>query len=95
MQITKEEFLKALEQAGFSEVVTVTREGNTGLGDHRHPFEAKALVLEGSIRIECAGVAHEYQAGEVFHLQQDALHSESYGPQGVVYLVGRKTSRAS
>ncbi|WP_334118525.1 hypothetical protein [Limnobacter sp.] len=60
MKKSKDEFLKELELTGFSEVVTVTREGSTGLGDHHHPFEAKALI------------------------------SESYGPQGVVYLVGRK-----
>jgi len=91
MEKTKEEFIKALELAGFSEVVTVTRDGNTGLGDHRHPFEAKALILEGTISIECAGCITHYEAGDVFHLALNELHSESYGPQGVVYLVGRKS----
>lgn len=91
MKKAKDEFLKELELAGFSEVVTVTREGNTGLGDHRHPFEAKALILDGTISIECAGRTTHYAAGDVFHLALNELHSESYGPQGVVYLVGRKS----
>jgi hypothetical protein len=46
MKKAKDEFLKEPGLAGFSEVVTVTREGGTGLGDHRHPFEAKTLISE-------------------------------------------------
>ncbi len=87
----QEKFLQDLENSGFYEVTTVKREGSTGLGDHRHPFEAKALILAGDITIECGGVRTQYQAGEVFHLKQNELHSEYYGPQGVQYLVGRKT----
>lgn len=91
MKKTKEEFIEELGLTGFSEVVTVTRDGNTGLGDHRHPFEAKALILEGTISIECAGRTTHHGAGDVFHLAPNELHSERYGPQGVVYLVGRKS----
>jgi len=28
--------------------------------------------------------------GEVFHLAAEQAHSESYGPEGVRYLVGRR-----
>ncbi len=57
------------------------------------PFEAKALILSGEIRIRTAdGAERRYQPGEFFHLQQDEPHAEWYGPEGVVYLVGRRST---
>lgn len=88
--MNREEFLRLLQQEGYSEIVTVEREANGTLGVHTHPFEAKALVLEGEILLECAGSAQLCRAGDSFHLPADEPHREAYGPQGVRYLVGRK-----
>lgn len=85
-----EEFLGQLRAAGFEQVTTVTREPHGALEVHTHPFEARALILEGEIRISCAGRETVYRPGDVFHLAQAEPHSERYGPQGVRYLVGRK-----
>ena len=65
------------------------------LGDHTHPFEAKALILSGDIRIATAASERVYQAGDVFHLAAEEPHSEFYGMLGVQYLVGRKTPAAA
>ena len=83
-------FIQALAQEGFENTVTVTREPGGMLGDHTHPFEAKALILSGEIRIVTAAAERVYGVGEVFHLQAHEPHSEFYGPAGVSYLVGRK-----
>lgn len=72
-------------------VSTVTRAAHGKLDMHSHPFEAKALILTGEIRIQCEGQEEKlYRPGEVFHLAREEPHSESYGPEGVSYLVGRK-----
>ena len=89
--MTPDSFAAALEQKGFEPAVTITREGGGMLADHTHPFEAKALVLAGDIRIVTATLERVYQQGEVFHLQANEPHSEFYGMFGVSYLVGRKT----
>ncbi|MBU1354839.1 MAG: cupin [Gammaproteobacteria bacterium] len=89
--MTPDAFAAALEQEGFEPAVTITREGGGMLADHTHPFEAKALVLAGDIRIVTATSERVYQQGEVFHLQAMEPHSEFYGMFGVSYLVGRKT----
>lgn len=84
-------FSQVLQREGFSAITTVTREPDGFLDTHTHPFEAKALILAGEIRIQCAGQEEKlYRPGEVFHLAHEEAHSESYGPEGVSYLVGRK-----
>lgn len=86
----RNEFTDTLALEGFQTLVTVTREPNSSLDVHTHPFEAKALVLAGGLTITCAGVEQAYGPGQVFHLPALQPHSERYGPQGVEYLVGRK-----
>lgn len=82
------EALLAAEQ--FEPAVTVEREPNGALGMHSHPFEAKALVIEGELRILTELGERRYCAGDMFHLLADVPHSESFGPAGVKYLAGRK-----
>jgi quercetin dioxygenase-like cupin family protein len=85
-----EDFAQTLRDEGFGEVVTVTRPAGGSLDVHTHPFEAKALILTGEIRLQLGDAAQVYAAGDVFHLQAHEPHAEFYGPQGVTYLVGRK-----
>jgi quercetin dioxygenase-like cupin family protein len=88
--MTRDEFLAELAREGFQEIVTVTREPNQAMDLHAHPFEAKALVLDGDLTIRAGESERTYRPGDVFHLATNAPHSETYGPQGVAYLVGRK-----
>lgn len=93
--MTPDQFASLLEQEGFEPAVTITRDAGGMLADHAHPFEAKALILSGDIRIVTAASERVYQTGEVFHLQALEPHSEFYGLVGVSYLVGRKTPPAA
>lgn len=86
----REDFTEILAREGFEEVMTVTREPHGFLDTHTHPFEAKALILSGELRIKVGNAEQTYRAGQVFHLMADEAHSERYGPEGVTYLVGRK-----
>ncbi|QJE02221.1 cupin domain-containing protein [Massilia forsythiae] len=83
-------FIELLQREGFAAPVTVEREPDGRLDAHAHPFEAKALILAGEIRIVTGGRERRYGPGDVFHLQRDEPHAESYGPQGVRYLSGRR-----
>lgn len=87
----RKNFIELLTHEGFSEIVTVSREANGALEMHVHPFEAKALIVQGEIFLQCAGAAEQaYAVGQVFHLAANAPHVERYGAAGVTYLVGRK-----
>jgi len=85
----KATFLQSLAQDQFPEPVLVVRDPGS-MDEHSHPFESKALILEGSLCLTIKGMTKEYTAGEVFHLMYQENHSESYGPKGVQYLVSRK-----
>ena len=88
--MNRTEFVQMLADEHFSEVTTVSRAADGFLGTHAHPFEAKALILQGELRLQLGAVEQVYLAGQVFHLAANELHSEFYGPDGVEYLVGRK-----
>ena len=86
-------FSQARAAEGFDQFVRVEREPHGMLDTHSHAFEAKALVLAGDIRLRTAdGAERTYRAGEVFHLEHGELHAEWYGPEGVTYLVARRSA---
>lgn len=84
------EFLQLLRRDGFPEPVEVQQVPNGWLGIHEHPFEVKALVVEGDIAVEVDGLSTIYKAGDIFHLALKQPHAESYGSEGVKYLASRK-----
>ncbi len=88
--MTEQEFRDLLANEGFSTVVAVEREANGSLDTHSHPFEARALVTDGEITIVWAGGTQHCRAGDIFQLAANVPHTETYGPQGVKYLAGRK-----
>ena len=88
--MNSEEFTQQLHNEGFGTVVKVEREPNGSMDLHSHPFEAKALILEGEITISAEGKTRHCLPGDVFQLAAYVPHTESYGPQGVSYLAGRK-----
>ena len=86
----RQAFLDTLKAEGYAEPVLVQRAPDGRLDDHAHPFEAKALILRGEIRIHAGGEIKIYRTGDVFHLRRDEPHRESYGREGVDYLSGRR-----
>lgn len=87
--MTEQEFRALLAADGIATVVLVERVPGE-LGTHTHPFEARALILEGEITIVSAMGEQRCGPGDSFYLAADEPHTESYGPQGVRYLAGRK-----
>lgn len=86
-------FTQACTREGFTELVEVESEAHGTWDTHTHPFEAKALILAGEIRIRIGdGAERTYRAGDIFHLQHEEPHAEWYGPEGVRYLVARRSS---
>lgn len=83
-------FLAMLRTEGFPEPVEVIKDGPGAMPEHRHPFEAKALIVSGEMRIRTATGERHYAVNDIFHLAAQEPHSEEYGLHGVTYLVGRK-----
>ena len=87
--MTQEEFEQQMQEQGY-EIALVERPANGSLDLHTHPFEARALVLDGEITIVAEGRTQHCRAGELFQLDANIPHTEVYGPQGVRYVAARK-----
>lgn len=83
-------FIEQLAREGFQPPVLVEREALGRLDSHAHPFEAKALVVQGDLHIRTVTGERHYGVGEVFHLTAHEPHSERFGAEGVRYLAGRR-----
>jgi quercetin dioxygenase-like cupin family protein len=75
---------------GFKEVVERKWEPGTVVETHTHPFEAKALVVQGEMWLTVAGETQHLLPGGRFHLLPDAPHDERYGAEGATYWVARR-----
>ena len=50
-------------------------DGGEGLSEHTTPHEALLQVIDGTARVEIAGVAHAVGAGEIIHLPAGVPHA--------------------
>ncbi|ANK82485.1 MAG: hypothetical protein TEF_18090 [Rhizobiales bacterium NRL2] len=57
---------------------------------HAHDFEVRALVLEGHIKVVCAGETRECGPGDVLTMAAGREHTEDVGADGLKFIVGRK-----
>lgn len=64
------------------------------VAEHAHPFDVRALVLNGEITLTVEGVEYAYREGDIFVLPAGHRHAEAVGPAGVDYLVGRRSPDA-
>ena len=78
-----------LKRDGY-EAYTNTTPGAKVNPEHSHPFDVRAMELQGALTLSTGGKTTTYRSGEVFTMARGCLHSESYGPEGAVILAGRK-----
>lgn len=85
-----EAFRAGLAADGFAEPVERALPPEGDNGTHTHPFEVRALVVEGSLTLRWDGREERYGPGGIFRMAANHPHSEEVGPEGVRYLSGRK-----
>lgn len=88
-------FEKSLCEAGYDEVLTREWAPGQVVAEHSHPFDARALVLDGEVTLSCNGEQRTYRVGDVFVLGAYTPHSETYGPKGARFLAGRRQVKAA
>ena len=84
-----DQFTADLIRDGF-EVQTRTIPADTFNDSHAHPFEVRALVIEGGLNLACNGVGRDYGAGDIFTMVAGMPHVERFGAASTTYVVGRK-----
>lgn len=75
---------------GCDEVLERRWAPGTVLAEHRHPFAASALVVQGEMWLTCESGERHLRPGDRFRLEADVPHTERYGPDGATYWVGRR-----
>ena len=83
-------FEAALTRDGF-EIVSVAMKPDATNPEHVHPFDARLLVVEGTMTIDREDAARRsYNAGETFEMPVGTRHSATAGPAGATYVAGRR-----
>lgn len=88
--MSPQEFEISLKAEHFDEVVAIDRAVGYALGEHRHPFDACALITAGDFTLVVDGVSTNYAVGDIFRLSAGIAHHENAGPAGASYLAGRR-----
>jgi len=83
-------FESALARDGFTETVERTLTPGEGTPDHTHPFDARLLILSGTLIYETGEGRQTYLADESFEVARGTTHAEIAGPEGASYLAGRR-----
>ena len=90
MTITFAEFEADARARGFDEVIERQWAPNQVVDEHRHPFAADALVVQGEMWLSDAQGTRHLHPGDTFKLEADVPHSERYGVDGATYWVARR-----
>jgi quercetin dioxygenase-like cupin family protein len=83
-------FETELKRDGYDEIVTGTTQGPRHNAEHSHPYDVKAMVIDGAITLAWEDNTQTFRSGEVFTMARGCPHTETFGPEGAVTLVGRK-----
>jgi quercetin dioxygenase-like cupin family protein len=87
--LDRQSFEETLKRDGY-EIMINTTVGEKTNPVHSHPYDVRAMVLDGALTMSCDGKVETYKAGETFTMTRGCLHAESYGPAGAITLLGRK-----
>lgn len=88
--MSRNEFLQGLVQDGYAPAESKSLPIGYTAPDHTHPFDVRALITEGEMRLTVDGVETAYRPGEIFVMPAGRVHAEAVGPEGTTYLVGRR-----
>ena len=83
-------FESELREQGYAEIVDRRMQPDLLNPEHEHEFDARLLVVQGTMTIAAEGSERTYRAGETFTMAAGCRHSERSGPDGARYLAGRR-----
>lgn len=83
-------FADSMKQQGFDQVLKRIWTPGTTVKEHTHPFDAKALVVQGEMWLTVNGRTEHLLPGGTFELAAHVPHSERYGAEGATYWVARR-----
>ena len=92
--LTREAFESDLRREGF-EVVHGGQKGDFAEELHAHDFDVRIMVLSGETTVTRDNKAETFRAGQHCEIAAGCQHTTQVGPEGVAYIVGKASRRAS
>ena len=89
-QLNYQDFEAAALARGFDEVLERKWAPNALVGEHAHPFDVDALVVQGELWLTVNDVTRHLRPGDAFNLDANITHSERYGAEGSSFWVARR-----
>lgn len=83
-------FTTEAKAAGFTDQYERDLTTATGPEPHTHDFDARLMVLGGSISLTIGGETTTYTAGNTCEVPRGTVHAEQVGPDGVRLLVAKR-----
>ncbi len=80
-----------LAPKGYDEILERKWPAQSVLETHTHPFDVKALMVEGEMWLTLGAETRHLGPGDEFTLAHGAPHAERYGDAGATYWVARRT----
>ena len=88
--MTQEEWMKKLEEEGFSDLKVISIPANNNPGEHTHEEEGVHIILQGDVTITNKGETRVYAAGDRLDVPEHTTHTAVFGSQGCTMIVGIK-----
>lgn len=76
------------------QIVTVTMRPGQVNPEHAHDFEARVMVIAGSMTVDYGDHSTTCNEGDTLTVQAGRRHAELAGPTGATYVAGRLTPAA-
>ena len=83
-------FADSMKQQGFDQVLKRIWTPGTTVEEHTHPFDAKALVVQGEMWLTVGDDVRHLRPGDEFALDREVPHAERYGAEGATYWAARR-----
>lgn len=87
-----EAFAAQARAEGYDEVLERRWPARTVLETHTHPFEVKALLVEGEMWLTLGEQTRHLVPGDEFAVAHGAPHAERYGDVGATYWGARRAA---
>ena len=92
--LTPQAFESDLRREGF-EVINGGQKPGFSEDLHAHDFDARIMVLSGEITVTRDNKPETFRAGGHCEIVAGCQHTAQVGPEGVAYIVGKASRRAS
>lgn len=89
--MTEEQWIKKLEEEGYSDLAVHVFEPNQAFGDHTHEKATIHIILKGGMILTDKNGETILKQGDRFEIPAGTTHSALCNPEGCTFIAGVKS----